>query len=47
MRYLYPAEEFSALIFIAVGAPHFTHEGIQHAADLECPWPVCLFSGRV
>ncbi len=38
MRYLYPAGRILfALIFIAAAPRHFTHEGIQHAADLGVP----------
>ncbi|HWZ97898.1 MAG TPA: DoxX family protein [Candidatus Dormibacteraeota bacterium] len=38
MRYLYPVGRILfALIFITASPRHFTHEGIQHAADLGVP----------
>jgi putative oxidoreductase len=39
MRYVSLAGRiFFALIFIAAAPRHFSHEGIQHAADLGVPW---------
>ena len=39
MRYLYLVGRILfALIFITAAPRHFTHEGIQHAADLGVPW---------
>ncbi|HWY42896.1 MAG TPA: DoxX family protein [Candidatus Sulfotelmatobacter sp.] len=38
MRYLYPSGRILfALIFVTAAPRHFTHEGIQHAADLSVP----------
>ena len=38
MRYLYPSGRILfALIFVTAAPRHFTHEGIQHAADLGVP----------
>jgi putative oxidoreductase len=38
MRYLYPSGRILfALIFVTAARRHFTHEGIQHAADLGVP----------
>jgi putative oxidoreductase len=38
MRYLYPIGRILfAVIFITAAPRHFTHEGIQHAADLGVP----------
>ena len=48
MRYLYPAGRILfALIFVTAAPRHFTHEGIQHAADLGVPLASLLvpFSG--
>ena len=38
MRYLHPSGRILfALIFVTAAPRHFTHEGIQHAADLGVP----------
>ena len=38
MRYVYPVGRILfSLIFITAAPRHFTHEGIQHAADLGVP----------
>ena len=43
MKYLCPlGRVLFALIFIAAAQRHFTHEGIQHAADLGVPYPAIL-----
>jgi putative oxidoreductase len=43
MRYLYLVGRILfALIFITAAPRHFTHEGIQHAADLGVPWAAAL-----
>ena len=43
MRYLYPVGRvLFALIFITAAPRHFTHEGIQHAADMGVPLATLL-----
>jgi putative oxidoreductase len=43
MRYLHPIGRILfALIFITAAPRHFTHEGIQHAADLGVPLAIVL-----
>ena len=43
MRYLVPVGRvLFALIFIAAAPRHFTHEGVQHAADLGVPFASLL-----
>src|SRR5258708_34403982 len=43
MRYLFPTGRvLYALIFITAAPRHFTHEGIQHAADLGVPLATLL-----